>query len=113
MSNKFNDMSAPEIVFCAAVALLIYVPISILQTCFDGYVIHILWNWFVVPLGVVGIRTAQAIGLSLVGALIGPAPSWSGEDESAVRSSYKLLVFPFVRAIIALAVGRVAMGFLH
>jgi hypothetical protein len=33
---------------------------------FNGFVITQLWNWFIVPLGVISISIAHAIGLSLI-----------------------------------------------
>ena len=40
--------------------------VSILGIIFSGYVISELWLWFAVPLGIVAISVAEAIGLQLL-----------------------------------------------
>jgi len=42
--------------------MLVLVPLCV----FDGWVLSILWGWFVVPLGVVALTIPGAIGLRLV-----------------------------------------------
>lgn len=81
----------------------------------NGYVIEQLWNWFAVPLGAIPITTAWAIGLGvLVGALTyRDASAESTKKETSVTTIYiKAYATLFVRAGVALLIGRIALGYL-
>lgn len=47
-------------------AFIVGLVVMIACSVYQGYVFAILWGWFIIPLGVVPITTAQAIGLMLL-----------------------------------------------
>jgi hypothetical protein len=68
--------------------LIAAITITSLGAVSNGYVVGVLWGWFVVPLGVATISTAQAIGISATITLIThPVPSEA--DENSMRDDYK------------------------
>ena len=40
--------------------------IAILKTCLMGFVLSVLWGWFVVPFGVMALTIPHAVGLAFV-----------------------------------------------
>lgn len=70
---------------------------------YGGFVLYILWGWFVVPLGVPPIGIAWAIGISAVSALLVPTPPSPTEDQ---RTEH--LAGVLAKPLIALAIGWVA-----
>jgi len=67
------------ITFIAGVlfASIILIPIAIIR----GYVLSILWGWFLVPLGVVEISVPHAIGFLLLIGLVTPNPNEKKEGK--------------------------------
>ena len=45
---------------------LLYIVLSLLSILLTGFTISVLWEWFVVPLGVTPIGMANAFGLSVM-----------------------------------------------
>ena len=65
--------------FSTACAVLVFVPVMLLR----GYVLHAMWGWFVVPLGVPAVGIVHAIGIAgVAGALV---PNHRGDDSPSWR----------------------------
>lgn len=77
-----------------------------------GYVIHVLWAWFLVPLGVPSVGVAQAYGLSvLFGTFLGSRGLDIGKEKNSdawVVSVITGIVLP----AFALLAGWIALGFM-
>ncbi len=81
--------------------LMLYVAIVFAAILFKAFVLIKLWTWFIVPMGVVPISYASAIGLSLVARLLTP---------HVANSSVKLgdqMVLAFSGPAFALAFGAI------
>lgn len=81
------------------VGVVVYVAAAVL---FRGWVISVMWTWFVVPFGLPSIGVVWAIGLScMVGMFItSPASAKSSDDEVISK-----MLMPFVTGFIALLIG--------
>jgi hypothetical protein len=72
-----------------------------LGVMWSGFVLSILWGWFMVPLGLPALGVAQAIGIALVaGMLTHQMPR--GEAETSA-----LFAFAFLAPLFSLAIGWV------
>lgn len=77
-----------------------------------GYAIHVLWAWFVIPLGVGPISIAQAYGLSV---LFGLFMNTRGLDIGKEKSNDEWAVSVTIGVLmpaIALLFGWIAVGFM-
>lgn len=83
-------------------------------TIYEGWVLHIMWGWFVVPLGVVAIDTAQAVGIALIASMLTRTVSKS-TDEDKERPFWvvfrKLLLAVFIYTTF-LGIGYIAKGYM-
>jgi hypothetical protein len=81
---KLSDILIGAGAVVGAVAAII-VPIAI----WNGIIVHLLWRWFVVPLGVSEIGILHAIGLSLLASVwkgLGRKPDDEPFGKSVARS---------------------------
>ncbi len=93
MSNRDEKDLLPGIV-----AGLLLVPISFAVT---GWVLSVLWGWFVVPLGLKQIGLAHAIGLSTVVGLMTGVLEQQNSAELEKRPFWsRLLVSTFIRLLV-------------
>lgn len=77
-----------------------------------GYAIHVLWAWFVVPLGVPALGVAQAYGLSvLFGLFLNTRGLAIGKEKSNDEWATSVTVSVLMPAI-ALLFGWIAVGFM-
>jgi hypothetical protein len=77
-----------------------------------GYAIHVLWAWFVVPLGVVPIKLAHAYGLSvLFGLFLNTRGLEIGKEKSSDDWATSVTVGVLMPAF-ALFLGWIAVGFM-
>ena len=89
--------------FGVVLGVLIIVPMIIIR----ALVLATLWEWFIVPLGVMNITIAHAVGLSSIFSLI-LSKVRSKEEESLLKSiSHEFMTF-----IVVLVVGFIARGFM-
>ncbi len=92
-----------------ALATAIVVPVLALVAIYGGFVLYVLWGWFIVPLGVPQIGIAWAIGISTVFHLIAPSqPLPKTDDEHVWQNVAYVLLKPFI----ALAIGWTAKSFM-
>lgn len=59
---------------CVALSFSI-IGIIVVASIIEGFVVRLLWGWFVVPFGVSPISLAWAIGLSVTIGALAPAPT--------------------------------------
>lgn len=77
-----------------------------------GYAIHVLWAWFVVPLGVSPISIAQAYGLSvLFGLFLNTRGLEIGKEKTSDEWATSVTIGVLMPAI-ALLFGWIAVGFM-
>ncbi len=88
--------------FATLLTALLVVVLSI----YDGVVIYFMWTWFMVPLGVLPITVAWAIGLSALFRHMAPIPTPGGTTESGWLSASLL------RPLSVLVIGYVAHTFM-
>lgn len=75
---------------------------------FHGWVLCVLWGWFLVALGAPAISIAHAIGLSLIGKLMLSHRSSKRDDETLAH----VLAVGMLGALMALGIGWIAKGFI-
>lgn len=88
-------------------AKLFFIIIGILSDVLYGWVVSLLWRWFIVPLGVRPMNAAQGLGLALMVSLL---TKQHGNDEDpdmvklvshALAASATTLVIGFVVHLLA------------
>lgn len=94
-------------------AAILVVPMTIATMIWRGYVLSILWAWFVVPTFEVSeISAAAAMGLSmLIGLAVMAAPPTSDSDDVATRVAHNAAI-SFLTPLIALGIGWVLRGYI-
>lgn len=80
----------------------------------SGWVLSVMWGWFVVPFGVPPIGIAWAIGISLV---VGYMTYQSDavvktDDEDRVQTVVNLVALAVLRPLLALAIGAIVHAFM-
>jgi hypothetical protein len=89
---------------CLLTLLLIPVTVS-----WKGFVIKLLWTWFLVPFGLPQIGIAWAIGLSSVASLfVGIINRGNGQNRSTLQGAIEGFGVALVFPAIALLVGWIA-----
>lgn len=80
--------------------------IWILNILYGGFVLTLLWSWFIVPFGVVNITIPWAIGLTCV------ASMFVGIKYSKGESALAELLMPIVATTFLLGIGFFAHKFM-
>lgn len=95
---------------------LLQVALMVAATALRGWVLSVMWAWFVVPLGVVPLGVAHAIGLSAVfAALKGVARADVVDDRDRGRDAVTetvVLILSMLASLLFLLVGAVAHAFM-
>jgi hypothetical protein len=83
----------------------------VLLGLWNGYVLSILWSWFVVQFGLPTLTVPHAIGLALIGSLMVP---YRKPDESKAGWGKILenLAGRFLTPLLCLGVGYVVKGYM-
>jgi hypothetical protein len=81
---------------------------TVLATLVRGFVLSILWGWFIVPLGVNPIGMAWAIGISGITTLLTYQFDTKREDAKWGKG----MVFAFIMPLITLGVCWIAHSFM-
>jgi hypothetical protein len=100
MSQKNDDVKT-----CAAliVAAPFLVAALVLLAALNGWVLHVLWGWFVTPtFGVAAPSVAMCLGLGLTANLF----IHTG-DSTKEKAWWKPLLEGFLRAVVVLGVGYI------
>ncbi len=79
-----------------------------LSAAFNGVVIYLLWDWFLVSAGLPAVTLAEAIGIALVAHLLTLQFSDIYPKDELGDWFMRALLFSFFRAVITLGVGAVA-----
>lgn len=88
--------------------MLVFLAMSAL-TVWEGFVLKVLWAWFLLPLGLPAIGMAHAVGISaLVGLLAHQAPPDLNDDDRL----HKVFQWAVCGPIAALALGWIAKQFM-
>lgn len=90
--------------FIGAAAALI--PLGV----WGGYVLSVMWGWFVAPLGVPSLSVAQAVGIMLLVGFLRPTRT-DGDDKGYGKFFLKLGSW-FVGSLLTLCLGYIAKGFM-
>ncbi|MBM1172831.1 hypothetical protein [Microvirga arabica] len=84
MSRLLGDDWKELLLMTAAFMLFVTMFIGPL---YNGFLVSLLWNWFVVPLGLPQLNVLQAAGIFILIALVtGPGPDtskWTGKEAMA------------------------------
>jgi hypothetical protein len=92
--------------------VIILVPLSIIMR---GWVLSIMWGWFIVPLfGLPALTIPYAIGVSAVIALLkGSSTDNKKDDKKALEKFLEALFVAFVAPLITLGFGWIVLQFIH
>jgi len=90
------------------IALGFSLAIAVPTVMWSGYVLSVMWGWFLVPLGAPEIGVAHAIGIAGLVAMIAKNSNVSKDDESFIG----MLSWVFCKPLITLAGGWVAKMFM-
>ena len=93
---------------CALAALLMIIPSAI----WHGWVLSIVWGWFIVPLfGLPSLSIAYAVGLVLVAGMF-RGESKTDEDDDVVYRIAKSLGNAFLGPLLVLGLAWIVVQFL-
>lgn len=84
------------------------VALTVLNCIWSGYVLSILWKWFIVGLGAPAISVTEAIGLSLFVWAISPTI----KPDLSKYKFMKVLMDSFFKILLALGIGYVVHLFM-
>jgi hypothetical protein len=92
--------------------VIILVPLSIIM---HGWVLSIMWRWFMVPLfGLPVLTIPYAIGISAVVALFkGNSTTNKDDNKTATAKFLEALFVAFVAPLISLGFGWIVLQFIH
>jgi len=64
MENKERNLTSEFIasIIILVLSLIILIPAGL---CISGYIIMVLWNWFIVPLGMIKLNFGMAVGIDV------------------------------------------------
>src|SRR3989344_254836 len=89
--------------------------IMVVATLLRGYVLSVLWRWFMVPtLGLPALSVAQAIGIALVvGMLTHQSQHYYPEDKDEKTSNKVVrIIEPFLTPFVILLIGWVVRQYM-
>lgn len=77
-----------------------------------GWVLSILWAWFLVPMGLPPISIPYAIGISLVFGMLAKDSYSKSDDDDTREDTIKRLVGIYVAPLLILFIGWIVKQFL-
>lgn len=80
-------------------AFIITLAFVALATVWGGFVLHVLWGWFIVPIGVPQISIAQSLGLTLIIRLL-VAPTKTDKEDAPSNDLALMGVSPLIALIV-------------
>lgn len=87
---------------------LILLPAVVISTAWSGYVLSILWGWFVVPVfHLPGLSIAQAVGLAIVVGMVTRDLNVKREEQDAMSA----FAVPLLYNLLMLGIGWVVHQF--
>lgn len=91
--------------------LLLYIPAAFIAACWNGFVLSVLWGWFIVPVfQAPTLRIPYAIGLAIVVSMLTHQIDWKRAAEDDYPEVVKLLGGSLV-ALFALGYGWIVRLF--
>jgi hypothetical protein len=100
-----KDVTGEAIVVAALLVILAIVPVLIVH----GFVVSIMWGWFMVPLGVPAIGIAHAIGLA---GMLGALNIAKSTDKVTGRAMAWIMDMLLIRPAILLGIGWITKQFM-
>lgn len=107
-----------EFLIGVVVSVLIYsciiIPIFTLSSILNGYVLSVLWGWFMVPIfHLPSLSLAQAIGVSIVVGMLTRKTAANGNKDEDMKKLFKELVIEsLLYPVLVLAIGAVVHQFI-
>lgn len=83
-----------------------------LSVIVNGYVLSILWVWFVVPLGLPVISVAHSIGLAMVTGWLTYQYQTNKKEEDNIKALTEFAILFIVRPLAVLGVGYIVKQFM-
>lgn len=77
----------------------------ILSVFLEGVVLSVLWDWFIVPLGVTPISVAHAVGICCI--VLTTSQFSSPPDSKNENARFHVLSYLFLRPLFALVCGYI------
>lgn len=78
-----------------------------------GYVLSVLWGWFLVPLHLPAVTVAEAIGISLtIGMLTSKIPEPQQEEEDNREKTIRVLSYAVLYPSLVLFCGSIVHAFM-
>jgi len=78
----------------------------------DSLVCKVLWNWFLVPLGVPAVEWAHALGIGLLVLLVSPHP-YRNPKATVKERLDKFIQVGFVKPLFLLGLGWIALSLMR
>ena len=92
--------------FVAAIALIV------VGSIMNGWVLSIMWGWFVVPLfGVPVLKVAPAIGVALVAKMLTHQSSSKSNEKKDTSETVGELIAAFLSPMVTLLIGWIVLQF--
>lgn len=113
MNNK-EEVTEKDLLSCLNIALYVFLVLPI-SAIFNGWVLSIMWKWFIMPFGLPSISIAEAIGLSLIFSFLKggyTTQSDKKEKESVAYIVIRGLFLSFMPGLVILVLGYIVSLFM-
>lgn len=91
---------------------LVGIVLFVLAVVVDGFVLTYLWGWFLVPLGLVQIGMAHAIGVSILVSYLTHQTNNSDDNDDASKTFWTMIITSFCKSGLVMLMGYVAHSFM-
>lgn len=104
------DDEEKEIVGClGAIGMLSIIPITAIVR---GYILSIIWSWFMVPLGIIPIGIAHAIGISVTVSFLTSHLAAEDKEKSTTTKVVTKMFSGVLVSLMALGIAWIAHRFM-
>jgi hypothetical protein len=96
----------------ALIAVLSFAVYMVFASILRGWVLSILWSWFVVPMGAPVVGITHAIGISMVVSFLTYQHIDNDSDKSGIETTIALCLSGLIQSVLALGLGWVVHSFM-
>lgn len=92
-----------------AILIILSIPFAYI---IRGFVLSTMWGWFLVPLGLIQIGKAHAVGVAVIVSLITYVPSQCKDEREGDDKVISYIAYSFASPFLVLLIGYIAKQFM-